>query len=253
MTTIHDSLMKLKHGDTVDVNDLIYPQLIVLLKHVFDIDLANVSNPFIEVSQVVSNTVCLDYTFEYGTVSVSTLDTSSDIAVTIVITDINISNKMPYKAKSCDLILDHDMNFKMYSFNISLEFSKSTLDSRLHNGEYSLLNINTVVFKSSRVVKTFSYVNKTMYSVPKNLKSFGLSANFFTLNNEFDNFLIDFLTCCSKTPEQFYEEFTEYPHYDKLISTVEGTVQLLEILKKQYTDDKELLKSRLLLTEMCLI
>lgn len=253
MNTIHDSFMKLQHGDNIDISALIYPKLIVLVKHIFDIDLANVSNPFIEVSQVVSNTVCLDYIFEYGTVSVSTLDTSSDIAATIVITDSNISNKMPYKAKSCDLILDHEMNFKMYSFNISLEFSKSTLDSRLQNGEYSLLNINTVIFKSSRVVKTFSYVNKTMYSVPKNLKAFGLSANFFTLNNEFDNFLIDFLMCCSKTPEQFYEEFTEYPNYDKLISTVEGTLQLLEILKKQYTDDKKLLKSRLLLTDMCLI
>jgi len=247
MITIHESMMKLKYLDNLDVGSLFYPKFIFLFKQVFDIDLSNEPNPFQEVSQMIGSNIDIFYLFKYGSILVSTHKENTAICVYVTITDSVISNKMPYKSKSCSLKLDHDMNFIQSSFDISLEFSRS------HSNEYSLLQIKTVLNPSSRIVKTFTYSNQTQYSVSKDLKSFGLSSNFFIANKEFDDCLIDFLTCCSVTPKQFYDEFTEYPNYDKLISTVEGTVQLLSIFNKQYTDDKELLKSRLLLTEMCLI
>lgn len=247
MPTIHESLMKLQCLDKFDVGSLFYPKLILLLRQVFDIDLSNETNPFQEVSQVIAESVHICYLFKYGSILVSTHKENTAIGVYITITDSVISNKMPYKSTSCSLKLDHDMNFIWTSFDISLEFSRS------HSNEYSLLQIKTVLNPSSRIVKTFTYSNQTQYSGSKDLKSFGLSSNFFTANKEFDDCFIDFLTCCSTTPKQFYDEFPEYPDYDTLISTVEGTVQLLSIFNKQYTDDKELLKSRLLLTEMCLI
>lgn len=247
MITIHDSMMKLQYLDNLDIGSLFYPKFIFLLKQVFDIDLTNELNPFQEVSQMIGSNIDICYLFKYGSILVSAHKENTAIGVYITITDSVISNKMPYKSTSCSLKLDHDMNFIWASFDISLEFSRS------YNDEYSLLQIRNVLSPSSRIVKTFTYSNQTQYSVSKDLKSFGLSSNFFTANKEFDDCLIDFLTCCSVTPKQFYDEFTEYPNYDTLISTVEGTVQLLSIFNKQYIDDKDLLKSRLLLTEMCLI
>lgn len=247
MITIHESMMKLQYLDNLDVGSLFYPKFIFLLKQVFDIDLSNETNPFQEVSQMIGDNIDICYLFKYGSILVSTHKENTDISVYVTITDSVISDTFPYKSTSCSLKLDHDMNFIQASFDISLEFSHS------YNNEYSLLQIRNVLSPSSRIVKTFTYSNQTQYSVSKDLKSFGLSSNFFTANKEFDDCLIDFLTCCSETPKQFYDEFPEYPNYDKLISTVEGTVQLLSIFNKQYIDDKDLLKSRLLLTEMCLI
>lgn len=247
MITIRDFLIQLQHLDNLNVGSLVYPKLIVLLKQVFDIDLTNELNPFQEVSQMIAESIHICYAFKHGNILVSTHKDNTAIIVYVTITDRLISDEMPYKYTSCSLKLDDDMNFILASFDISLEFSRS------YNSEYSLLQIKTVLNPSSRIVKTFTYSNQTQYSVSKDLKSFGLSSNFFTVNKEFDDCLIDFLTCCSTTPKQFYDEFPEYPNYDKVISTVEGTVQLLSIFNKQYTDDKDLLKSRLLLTEMCLI
>lgn len=222
-------------------------KLIDIFKIVCNIDLSSEEIPFKPDGGSFGMEIVYNYKFKYGRVYVQT--EKQEMQVMFIFDnpyELILPFSIPHRPHRCTVKVDHDLNFIESRFGFYRSFSNRTLDRDIAG--YVLFSFETI----NDGTKTF---NSVAYSY--NMESddyidlihYGL-INYSVPNNDFEQILMDFMTFCSDEPEDFYNVFVEYPTYEDLMKSVDKLVFFLNLLKQQYIENRELLKSRILLLNM---
>lgn len=239
-----------------ELNSVVIPKLVHLLNQVCAIDLNATGTCFKPYMIYTGSKVLYDhnlkitYRCQYCEASVSLKD--NKLSVYFSFFKKNLEHyKIPLNADRCAIDVDHQLNFKQAVFNYYANFSKLKIDRNCDGHVYSSLNIARTVDSNFNQTNTVSYLNGlTETSDYIDLNDFALNSFFFQANNQFDKLLVDATTFCEYNPKEFYNVFPEYPTYVEFMTNIGKATEFLNLFYKQYTDDAEILTSRLLLLDM---
>lgn len=239
-----------------ELNSVIIPKLVHLLNQVCAIDLNATGTCFKPYMIYTGSKVLYDhnlkitYRCQYCEASVSLKDNKLSVYFSFFKKNLD-HYKIPLNADRCAIDVDHQLNFKKAVFNYYANFSKLKIDRHCDGHVYSSLNISRTIDSNFNQTNNISYLNgATETSDYIDLINFKLSSIFFEANNRFDNLLVDATTFCEYNPKEFYNVFPEYPNYVDFMTSIEKATEFLNLFYKQYTDDAEILTSRLLLLDM---
>lgn len=233
-----------------DFDSLVIPKLVDLLNQVSGIDL-NVTETCFKPSLITTgSSLKVSYKCQYCKATISLKD--NILSVYFSFFNKNLDHyKTPLNADRCAIDVDHQLNFKQAVFNYYANFSKLKIDRNCDGHVYSSLNIARTIDSNFNQTNTVSYLNGlTETSDYIDLKDFSLNPVFFQANNRFDNLLVDATTFCEYNPKEFYNVFLEYPTYVEFMTNIAKATEFLNLFYAQYTDDAEILTSRLLLLDM---
>lgn len=220
-------------------------KLIGLFKIICDVDLSSEDTPFKPDGCSFGQETVYNYTFKYGKVFVQTDKT--EMKVTLIFdnpSDLIIPFSIQDRSHSCIVKVDHNLNFIESRFSFYSSFSNRTLDKdRSGYVIFCFENINDGTKTFNNV--SYSYKSENYIDlIPSGL------INYSAPNHDFEQLLIEFMTFCSLEPAEFYNVFVEYPTYKELINSVDNLVFFLNLFKRQYIENRELLQSRVLLLNM---
>jgi hypothetical protein len=238
-----------------DLNSVIIPKLVHLLNQLCDIDLNATGTCFKPYmiytgSTIYGHSLKITYRCQYCEAIVSLKDNKLSVYFSFFNKDLG-HYKIPLNADRCAIDVDHQLNFKQAVFNYYANFSKLKIDRNCDGHVYSSLNITRNIDSNFNQTNSVSYLNgATETSDYIDLKDFNLNSIFFEANNRFDKLLVDATTFCEYNPKEFYNVFPEYPTYVEFMTNIEKATEFLNLFYAQYTDDVEILTSRILLLDM---
>lgn len=268
MTTIHDTLLLCKRLNslTQKVNDQINAELVILLRHICQVDLSNEPKPFVQNVASFVMSINIEYKFKYGTVSVVAKENSIDVSFFFIMSkckDIYI----PFQSNRCNVDVDKNLKFKQATFNYSLNIVKTNnvMNTKLqtrHSGRYvgsvlvtdpryATIHIQRVMDKQLQLSTLVSYKNYRA----KNGDSIELTAGelapcYFQPNKEFEDFFVEFMRTFSSKSQQFDSVFIDYPTHQHFMDDKQYAINFFNLLSKQYFSSFDLIESNLLLIDM---
>jgi len=244
MTTFYEEFtrhrLEKKFGYEPDLNGI----MIGLFIRIFGIDLSNEIKPFSSYGGSFGLETSFSYRFKYGQMDVST--NKENMEVIIYFRD-PTELSVPYLAKQCTVKVDHDLNFIESRFHFYTQYSKIRLGIP-HFG-FSLLRVERVSDRE-RSYNSISYTADMNSDDYIDLSHHALDKHYFIINHQFETAFREFMTLCSKKPADFYNVFSEYPSYSDFIGDINQLIYFLNLFQQQYTQDLQLLKSRMLLFHM---
>lgn len=239
-----------------ELNSVIIPKLVHLLNQLCDIDLNATGTCFKPYMIYTGYKVLYDhnlkitYRCQYCEASVSLKDDKLSVYFSFFKKNLD-HYKIPLNADRCAIDVDHQLSFKQAVFNYYANFSKLKIDRHGDEPVYSSLNIARTIDSNFNQTNTVSYLNGlTETSDYIDLKDYELNPVFFQGNNRFYQLLVDATSFCEYNPKEFYNVFPEYPTYVEFMTNIAKATAFLNLFYSQYTDDAEILTSRLLLLDM---
>lgn len=249
MTTLYEQFNEVrKDKNNWRFKPDIQQKLIDIFKIISDIDLSLESTPFKPDGGSFGMETAYNYTFKYGRVHVQT--EKKEMQVMFILDnpyELIVPFSLPSLSNRCSIKVDHDLNFIEGRFGFYISLSNRTLN-RYVSGNL-ILGFERII-NSTQSFNRISYSSGTTSNSHINLIQYNLHKNYLIPNYEFEQIFMEFITFCSHNPEEFYNVFIEYPNYEQIISSVDKFVVFLNLLYQQYTDNINLLKSRLLLLHM---
>lgn len=249
-------LEKESHIFNEEFNSLLIPKLVQLLDQLCGIDLNKTGTYFknymiyIGSKSLNGRNLKISYRCQYCEATVSMKDEKLSVSFSFFKNNLG-HYKIPLNSNRCAIDVDHQLNFKQAFFNYYANFSKLKVDPNCVDHIYSSLNITRTIDSNFNQINNVSYLNgNTEISDYVGLKDFNLSSIFFEANNRFDNLLVDATTFCEYNPKEFYNVFPEYPSYVDFMSSIEKATEFLNLFYTQYSNDADILTSRLLLLDM---
>lgn len=244
MTTFYEEFtrhrMENRFGYDPDLNEI----MINLFIRIFGIDLSKEDKPFSSYGGSFGNETSFSYRFKYGQISVSTNKENMEV---IFYFSNPAELSIPYLAKQCTVKVNHNLNFIEARFHFYTQYSKKYLD--IPKSGFSLLRVEQVN-DGVNLYNALSYTADMHSDYYVDLSNHNLDKHYFTPNYKFESVFREFMTLCSKQPADFYNVFTEYPTYSDFIGDINHLIHFLNLFQKQYTEDLQVLQSRMLLFHM---
>jgi hypothetical protein len=233
--------------------ELIIPSLVSLLKIVCNIDLDLTETPFKQDLKTTGGTLNISYKCQYCKANISLRNDVLSVSFNFFLDKLE-QHKIPLNSQRCNIHVENDLTFKHAEFNYYANFQKLKIDPNSDVDVYSSLNITQTIDSDLKKANIVSYLNgQTETSSYLNLKDYGLNPTFLKADANFDSVLVEMMTFCEKKPQLFFSVFSEYPSYVEFMESIESAVKFLNLFHGQYTQNYDILASRILLLHMQVI
>jgi len=229
----------------LDLHNDIIQKLSQLMIKVLNLNSFDANDKELLIFKYISDYNVLSYTFLGQNLKLNTY--SNIVSVTIYFSQHHKLN-IPVGTSWCTIYLDDDLNYQHVNFQSRFNFGR-TLP---HTGYNTLGSL----FFDRIFDKNFNYSTKFIYTLTGYLSD-GIDFNnssippiFLENNNEFFAPLMKMLDVYSNNEDLFYDIFNEYPSHEDIVEDVNNFKSFLLMYYEQYTNNYELLKSKILLFDM---
>lgn len=255
MTTILEHMAALKDNYLPDeINSIILSKLKMLLTITFGTELCS-TDPVTYRELFIyekNEQVDISYNFKFGVALIS-FHRDLDVLKVSFLCYQN-SNNLYNRDVDYEVAVDHDLNFKSFSFWIFFEFSKDFKYNNKYTSAWSNLLFNIKMDNYLNVSKSFIYRNEAMYAIDEddkqNLFDHGLNPVFNLSSRHFDELLLKLLNYCMRNKKDFHTIFPHYPTQINCMESLDKIVEFLNIFCEEYRDNLIILKYNLLLLDM---
>lgn len=255
MLSIYEHMMEMHNKKDNCLSDqefggIVIPLLVSLLKIISNIDLNLTETQFKQDLKTTGGILSISYKCQYCTANVSLRKDVLSVTFKFFLDKLE-HHKIPLNAQRCYLHVNDDLTFKHAEFNYYANFQKLKIAPNSDGAVYSSLNITQTIDADLKKANTVSYLNgQTETSNYINLKEYGLNPTFFQADAIFDSMFVETMTFCEKQPKLFFSVFSEYPSYVEFMESIDSAVGFLNLFHRQYTQDYDILASRILLLHM---
>lgn len=197
------------------------------------------------VDSVAGTSFSLNYTFKYGRLHIT--HSGETVYVYFSLYDsaskkLNIAFELNYFV----VYVDHSMNYTYADFTRDFQL-------RSNMKAYADLRVSHIVFenhKSDKLVTDLLYGNIPREIFSSKSNRFELAERYFTMDSKFLYYFSKLLILCDINSRTFKDAF---PEYDSIISSIThhiDIVMLLNIFEKEYSENFEVIESKMTIANM---